>query len=312
MPVLRHNEIDQVSRRRLEQLRERTVREAARASRARRQAQQARSEREELEANPPDVATRPAGERALALFFPLLLAGAAFGEWVISVPAAEWLTLAVLGRPEWLPWTRLALPLGIIAADVIAAYLRVQSQEDEFAGKPDFRRAVGWLLLAAMTALSLATQLARWPSAGAAPHLTQTYWVRTAGVVGITVVLHALLMLSGRTLMESLSYWGFMLQRHRLAREEASQAEVSEESSRAALSWFERYVRARHLHVQRFGDPGPEAIDVTTREELRRQLGYDPFGAPAGAPAPPAPAPEAPPNGGGSVPAWEEETEVRV
>lgn len=315
MPAaLRQNEIEQLSLRRLEQFRERTVHAAGQADRARRQLERAQAQRAELEANPPLAASRPAGERALVLVFPLLLLGAALSEWVVSVPTAEWLTLAVLGRPEWLPVTRMLLPLGIIAADVLAAYLRFRAlQEAELAEGADIRPAVGWLLLVTMTALSLATQLALRPPAGSPPQLVQTFWLRTAGLVGITAALHALLILSGSTLMESLSAWGHLLAWWRLAREEASADESRQHYSQDALAWFNRYVRSRNEHVQRFGDPGADAFDQVTREVLRSQLGYDPFtvALPAGGSAAP-PAPEPPRNGGADPQPWEEETEVRA
>jgi hypothetical protein len=310
--ALRPNEAEVASRRRLERAHQATIRACHAVRRAEQESDQFRARLDELDGNPPLVATAAAAPRVMALVFPLLLLGAAFGEWVISVPTAEWLTLAVLGRPEWLPWTRVALPLGIIAADLLAAYLRVRAVEDAEvgAGSPA-ARLVGWLLLGAMTGLSLATQLALRPAADAPAQLTQTFWLRTACLVGITAALHALLIFSGELLVSSLVYWQFLLRRHRVASRLAVAEEDRERYSREAVGTFNSYVQNRAEHVQRFGDPGADAFDVMTRRVLTALLGYDPFrgGPEAAPPAPPAPGGETPSSRPGAA-FWDVETEV--
>lgn len=312
LQTLRPNEAELASRRRLERAHQATIRASRAVRQAEQESEQLRGRLEELDANPPLVATEAAGHRVMALVFPLLLLGAAFGEWVISVPTAEWLTLAVLGRPEWLPWTRVVLPLGIIAADLLAAYLRVRGVEEAEVGAGSAAaRLVGWLLLGAMTGLSLATQLALRPAADAPAQLTQTFWVRTACLVGITAALHALLIFGGELLVTSVSYWEFLLRRHRLVSRLAAAEQDREHFSRQTLEGFNRYIRVRNLHIQRFGDPGADAFDVTTRGVLAALLGYDPFrgGPEAAPPAPPAAGGETPSSRPGAA-FWDVETEV--
>jgi len=312
LQMLRPNEAEFASRRRLERAHEATIRASRAVRLAEQESEQLRTRLAEMEANPPLIATATAGHRVFALLFPLLLLGAAFGEWVISVPAAEWLTLAVLGRPEWLPWTRVVLPLGIIAADLLASHFRVRGEDEaDIGGGNAVARLVGWLLLAAMTGLSLATQLALRPPADAPAALTQSFWVRTACFVGITAALHALLIFSGGLFVMSLAYWSFLLARHRIASRLAVAEDARERYSREAVENFNRYVQNRAGHVLRFGDPGADAFDVITRRVMHSLLGYDPF---QGGPAAPPPAPPAAGGVTSSVnpgPAfWDAETEA--
>lgn len=312
LQTLRPNEAELASRRRLERAHQATMRASRAVRQAELESEQLRAHLAELDGNPPLVATAAAGHRVMALLFPLLLLGAAFGEWIISVPTAEWLTLAVLGRPEWLPWTRVVLPLGIIAADLLAAYLRVRGEEEAgVGGGSSAPNLVGFLLLGAMTGLSLATQLALRPPADAPAHLSQTFWVRSACLVGITAALHALLIFSGGVLVSSASYWEFLLRRHRLASRLAGAEDDRERYSRETLEGFNRYIRDRNLHIQRFGDPGVDAFDVTTRGVLTALLGYDPFqGRPEAAPPAPPASGGAPPSGQPGASFWEVESEV--
>ncbi len=297
------NEAQRHSRRRLEQIHARTARTAGQAHAARQEAQRSQTNLQELEANPPAAATAPPGHRTMALLTPLFLLGTCLGEWVVSVPTAEWLTVAVIGRPDWLPWTRVALPLGIILADLMASYLRYRVQDEAlFDDGFDARQSLAWLMLGAMVMLSLATQLAVQPEPDAPRQLIHSFWTKAAGLVMITAVLHGLILLNGRLIVESLSYWAFLMQRTRL-RHVATRAEGDYgQRAQATVVFFSRYIQERQEHIRRFGHIDADAFDEVTRQVLRDRLGYDPMQGPAPAnpraanpiPEPPAPPPPGP------------------
>lgn len=290
------NEAQRQSRRRLEQLHTRTAQTAGQAHAARQESQRSEAALQALEANPPAAAVAPPGHRTMALLTPLFLLGTCLGEWVVSVPTAEWLTVAVIGRPDWLAWTRVALPLGIILADLMASYLRYRAQDEAlFDDGSDARQSLAWLMLGAMVMLSLATQLAVQPPPDAPRQLVQSFWTKAAGLVMITAVLHGLILLNGRLIVESLSYWGFLMQRTRL-RHAAVRAEgYFGQTSQATVVYFSRYIQERQDHIQRFGHVDPDAFDEVTRRVLRDRLGYDPIQGPrSDAPRAASPVPEPP------------------
>ena len=275
------NEAQRQSRRRLEQLHARTALTAGAANAARRENQRSQSALQALEANPPAAAVAAPGHRTMALLTPIFLLGTCLGEWVVSVPTAEWLTVAVIGRPDWLPWTRVALPLGIILADLMASYLRYRAQDEAlFDDGFDARQSLAWLMLGAMVMLSLATQLAVQPQPDAPRQLVQSFWTKAAGLVMITAVLHGLILLNGRLIVESLSYWAFLMQRTRF-RHTAARAEGDHaQGAQATVVFFSRYIRERQEHIQRFGHIDADVFDEVTRGVLRDRLGYDPIQGP--------------------------------
>ena len=114
----------------------------------------------------------------------------------------------------------------------------------------------------------------------------------------MTAVLHGLILLNGRMIVRSLSYWAFLVQRTRL-RHGAERAESNHrDRAQASVVYFSRYVQERHEHIRRFGHIDGDAFDEVTRRVLRDRLGYDPIQGPPPEPprgTDPAPAAPAPP-----------------
>jgi hypothetical protein len=151
-------------------------------------------------------------------------------------------------------------------------------------------------MLAAMVMLSLATQLAVQPDSDATSQLIRSFWVKTAGFVTLCAVLHGLILLNGRLLVESLALWSYLLQRTHRRNSAARAQNAYARHSQATVVFFARYVQEHREHIQRFGPTDTDAFDEVTRRILRNRLDYDPFdGPPPPLPGTNAPPPETPP-----------------
>lgn len=286
-------EVERASHRRLDQFHSILTRVAQRADEAHRQGVHSGAKVQDMEGNPPVEATQSAGHRIMACLAPFMLAGACFGDWVISVPTAEWITLSVLGQPDWLPWTRIAFPLGIILIDGLASFLRYREQEEALLQPSrDGRHLLPWALLAALMLLSLATQLALQPPPGASPQFVSSFWTKAAGLVLLSAVLHGLIILNGQLIVESLSYLWFLGHRAWLRRTVRHAEAAQSQHALQAVLYFGHYLRERDQVSERFGRQVSHPFDEVTRRVLRERLGYDPIagqdGGSAGSPSSPS------------------------
>jgi len=275
------NEAARRSRRNFDLLHRRIIESAQEAHIAKETRTNAEARVGELETNLPYAASASPTYRTFVLLTPLLMLGVGFGEWVISVPTAEWLTVKVMGQPAWLPFTRVFLPMGLIIADVLAAYgLYLSRSENDLLERRDPRAILAPCLIVTVVLLSAATQLAVRPAEGASGNLVWSFWTKAVGLVMLTGVLHSLIILNGRAISESISYWVYITRRGS-ARNAAARAGADfERFSQRSMQEFSRYLQERGEHIRLWGQIEPHPFDERTRAILRERLGYDPFSAP--------------------------------
>jgi len=268
------------ARNRVRTMRDRTVQAGNRADAARHRRQEAHDRVQELRSDLPPIASMSRGNRVLMLMMPVFFLVIAGGDWLTTIPTADWLA-ELIGRTDWIQILRFSLPIAIIAADIVVAYCRYRATQEAMPGdRADTRLIFPWVLLAALMVLSLATRLTDEPNPEAPPHEVHSFWALTVGLVAVTSVLHSLVIFNGRLMVESLSLWVWVLSLFTARyRERQATADYSRHAGET-LRLFSGYADERNAFVGQFHHAPADIFNDATRRVLRDQLEYDPFNEP--------------------------------